>query len=305
MKFYVKGEEIPKEKVLEKSRNEEILVSFDDGKTIVSTYKDVNALSKLMDEGILEFSYLPWDKQWFFTNITQSDTEVSEEVLDYLADIAHKKKMKLDYDGALSLVNHLSVLKWLLKKGAKCKHIRGRGMSTMENFFRKKEHNDPIADDMIALLKEYKAIDYGYLEMLKKEQGTRNLWSASTAAAFFDIIVYIGDRELRFNGSSIAVLPLDKDVYISFDNGKTKLSLSREPKAMGKAFKERVIEYNIIPHAPAYPFVSMLSSTTEVSSQVLDILKREAKKANVQLDLEKLSEKAVHESVKKWFEKNK
>jgi hypothetical protein len=291
MKFYIKNIEIEKNEVLNKAREEEIFVSFDNGKTKVSIYQNVYALSRLLREEIIEFSYLPWDETWLFNTIIKSYNEVTDEVLNHLADIAHQRKIKLDYDYALLLVNHPSAMKWLLKRGAKCKYIYGKGETTMEHFMRKKSKNDLYADEMISLLKEYKAIDYAYLKSNIKGNTNRSLWSKDVLSCFYDIIIYYDNKELRFDGNSITKLSLDKEIYISYDNGKTKLSLNNDVKAIGKAFKEGVIKFDINSDEPDYLLTSILKSSNKICPHVLDVLVREANKAGIKIKQEILEMK--------------
>ena len=103
-----------------------------------------------------------------------------------------------------------------------------------------------------------------------------------------NIIIYYDDNELRFNGDSITKLPLDKDVYISFDNGKTKSRLISDVFAIGKAFKEGIIKFDINSDKPDYLFDSILKSNQKICPYVFDVLIREAKKKGIEIKQEVL-----------------
>lgn len=142
---------------------EDVCVSFDGGKTKSSIHRDVQALKKALDENVLAFSFLPYAKNFMMDEIFQADDEVSDDVLDFIVKKAEEFGNTVDLDAELAMVNHPSVLEWLLKRGAKCKHVSGFGNSTLENFLYHKKRNHKFADEMIGLLKKYDAVDKNFL----------------------------------------------------------------------------------------------------------------------------------------------
>jgi len=180
VKVYYRDKEVSINQAKHLPFREEIFVSFDGGTTRISIHKDVNALKKAMDEGIFEFSYEPWSRTYMFTEFIQSNDEVSDDVMNFLVQKAKKLRIKLNIEAGLSLVRHPSVLKWLLKRGSKCKYIKGYGRSTMENFLFLKEMNNEFADELIELVKEYGAVDNKYLKKYADE------WNPSVIEAFLD-----------------------------------------------------------------------------------------------------------------------
>lgn len=142
---------------------EDTYLSFDDGLTKQSIHRDVATLEEAINLGYISYSYDEYHKDHLFWEIIQSKDRVSHQVLDFLVDYAKEHKIKLKLDGAMSLLNHPSVLEWLLEKGVVCKHVQGHGYSTMENFLRKMKNNDANIKEYISLLKKYNAIDKEFI----------------------------------------------------------------------------------------------------------------------------------------------
>lgn len=177
-KVYFRGVEIKTEAAKSLPFREEVLISFDGGKTKKSLHKDAEALRKALDDGIIDFSYNPYSKAYLFFETIQAEDEVTPAVMDMIVTKALERKIQISVPEAMSLVNHPSVLKWLLEKGAKCRFVRGYGESTMENFLSKLEYNENFATECANLIKEYNAIDNDYL----KKHGHE--WSEKTVSFF-------------------------------------------------------------------------------------------------------------------------
>ena len=162
-KVYYRGNEVKKEAAKSLPFREEVLISFDGGKTKKSLHKDAEALRKALDDGIIDFSYNPYSKAFLFFETIQTEDEVTPAVMDMIVTKALERKIQISVPEAMSLVNHPSVLKWLLEKGAKCRFVKGYGESTMENFLEMLESKKKYAQECANLLKEYNAVDNDYL----------------------------------------------------------------------------------------------------------------------------------------------
>lgn len=178
VKVYFRGQEVNMEAAKSLPFREEVLISFDAGKTKKSLHKDAEALRKALDDGIINFSYEPYSKAYLFFETIQAEDEVTPAVMDMIVTKAIEKRIQVSVPEAMALVNHPSVLKWLLDKGAKCRFVRGYGESTMENFLSMVEYKKEYAKKCTELIKTYNAADEEYI----KKHGHE--WSESTIKAF-------------------------------------------------------------------------------------------------------------------------